>query len=284
MGFSRQASGSSLALVLAMAAIGIGIIGWELPAASCPKFPASPCWTHVENGSFTCTTSSASVCTSSQINFSPGYTSTPNVWVGWDSTTGNPSASSTVTTTTIVNLGVEFQAVNNTNWRNIPVSYTELYGHANQRVFKQTPTSFSSQSANFCIDVSNSTNIGAPDFKPQYSTDLSTWHDFSGTLDIGPSGLGMSCAGLQNLVVQLAANTGYYFRVVGEDVGGFDLGMGTIQLFLSGTETSNGSITTPAGCVPIAITINTARFFGRVTCVLSNSGTFVVDWWAGVTG
>lgn len=286
MGFNNRASGGGLALILAFAAIGVGVIGWALPTASCPKSPASPCWTKVQKGVGSCTITAGLAACTKVFAFSPAYTVIPYVGTELNATCGTncqSAASVTIASSTVQSIGtVFFPVANGTAWV-IQGSNAELYNGVFARTAWTTPTSFTSQTAYFCVDLITNTGFG-PTFTVQFSTNQASWTNMgSDGLTVSPIALQFLCSAVET--TSLTANTLYYFRVMANDAVGpvTDL-LGTMELYMAGSFTP-ASITTSVACLTDLVAETVSSLTVGVACGtlgIAVSKTFTINWWAGI--
>lgn len=269
-----------MVMVLCFAAIGVGVVGWVLPIGSCQKTPASPCWTKVQNGFFTCTIAMSASSCSKTITFSPAYTVKPSVWTGWNGTV--PIPSSTKTVTAAVDTTTLFSQTASTAWT-VPIASTELNGATAQRTSFTTLSPWGSQTGQLCVDLVST--AGTAGFTAQSSPDQTTWTNLGtdGLTVFGDGTVGFKCSAVETTT--LGASSLFYFRVMGSDsFGPAAATIGTVELILSG-QSSPTTLTVPVACsnTQTTITSTTALFF--VQC--GNSGItlatlFTVNWWSGI--
>ncbi len=246
----------------------------------CPLSP-SPCLTQVQSSSSTCTIVAGAQNCSATVTFNPAYTVVPVLWEGQN---GYPvtTVTKTVLVSAIDNPVLTFQAANVT-WKNMPATDQELNGYTGQRTFWQTPAVFTAQTSILCVD---GVSVTAPNLKVQYATSAqTTWTNLgtTGTSIAGLTGGSLTCSATD--IPALAANTAYYFRVMGNDTFGpvNDI-FGTIQLFLSGRTTSNQNVLVPVNCFPdyLSLTATSVKIFTTCPGPLDVTKTFTTNWRTGI--
>jgi hypothetical protein len=279
-----------LMLIGLVVVAGMAVLGWVLPgksSSSCPSSPASPCWTQVQNGFKSCTVpTNANFCTVA-VTFSPAYSVRPfccnQVWNG---TNIGASTSSGLAVQQQVILAP--QAINNTDWVNVPATETELYGQSNQRVSWYDPAiSFTAPaSGQLCMDFGNA-GAGTATFTAQWSTDQATW------TTLGDSNFNVTatstdtvlCGISESLASSLTPATQTFFRIVGSDSTPSDtVGIGTVTLSLEYRTTVTITIKDP--CAPTYTGLSASGVTLRIQC-LANPATAVtatMNWWAGIPG
>jgi hypothetical protein len=276
-----------VALIFSMAGLGIAAVGSgsSCPGGSIASSTPSPCWTQVQSGFFSCPIRSpASICPAT-ITFSPSYSIKPFCCnPTWNGSVSHPAGNTHISVPET--MYEYFQSNNETWWRNVPTTETELYGFSNQRLLfpNQAGITTTGISGQFCMDFADEPDNSSATFTVQYSTDQSTW------VTMGDSFFNVTASQTTDLLgcgvqesIPLSTSSAYYFRVVGSDPNpGSNYGIGTIELLITEILSISTGIANTCWIQTNSITTTTASV--EVVCDFSITATFTVNWWAGIPG
>lgn len=248
-----------------------------------------PLLTQIQHGFITCTIPiNGNFCLGPLTNFSPAYSTKPYFQDSLNLTNANLPIALRTVVYNAVPTKFAFQSGDSANpfgitWSNMPFALTELYGLSDMRLdwnFLLNPWS-SGPLTTFCVNIDSPSNTAGAILKPQYSSDLITWNDFSPVISVNiNTGAGKTCSSAN---LTFPPTNSYTLRVVG--VGGGGVGdspsFGNIELSIYG----QGVLSVPVPCMPIHTVVSATQYRVGMSCGsagLTNSVTYTVNWIAGI--